>query len=160
MADRAFFLVGDLHVKPGAAFSLGEKTVGEQTWPAYEIWYNLKDGNTLTAPQQLFPGDIELDGDVDLDDVVILKQNFGTASWATWGTGDLDGDRDVDLDDFVIHKKYFACISPVASPEGGAPMTMPMAAARPPIPKPTDLDGDGAIDFDDFCILLEQTQGQ
>ena len=50
-------------------------------------------------------GDIDLDGDVDLDDFVILKLNFGTGT--TWGTGDLDGDGDVDLDDFVILKLNF-----------------------------------------------------
>jgi hypothetical protein len=53
------------------------------------------------------PGDADGDGDVDLDDFVILKTNFGTPSGATAATGDFDGDGDVDLDDFVILKSNF-----------------------------------------------------
>ena len=52
------------------------------------------------------PGDIDGDGDVNLDDFVILKKNFGSLD-ATRAQGDLDGDGDVDLDDFVILKKNF-----------------------------------------------------
>jgi len=52
-------------------------------------------------------GDADGDGDVDLDDFVILKQNFGTGYGATQSTGDFDGDGDVDLDDFVILKQNF-----------------------------------------------------
>ncbi|NLF31723.1 MAG: DUF1565 domain-containing protein [Planctomycetes bacterium] len=52
------------------------------------------------------PGDIDGDGDVDLDDFVILKRNFGAAG-VTRAEGDLDGDGDVDLDDFVILKNNF-----------------------------------------------------
>ncbi len=52
------------------------------------------------------PGDADHDGDVDLDDFVILKSNFGTAG-ATWEMGDFDADGDVDLDDFVILKRNF-----------------------------------------------------
>ena len=53
------------------------------------------------------PGDADGDGDVDLDDFVVLKQNFGTPAGATAATGDFDGDGDVDLDDFVILKTNF-----------------------------------------------------
>jgi len=49
------------------------------------------------------PGDCDGDGDVDLDDFIVLKINFGTASTQ----GDCDGDGDVDLDDFVILKSNF-----------------------------------------------------
>ncbi|MFW6155572.1 MAG: glucuronylhydrolase [Planctomycetota bacterium] len=50
-------------------------------------------------------GDADRDGDVDLDDFVILKQHFGAAGG--WTDGDFDGDGDVDLDDFVILKQHF-----------------------------------------------------
>ncbi|NLF30143.1 MAG: hypothetical protein GX591_04550 [Planctomycetes bacterium] len=52
------------------------------------------------------PGDADGDGDVDLDDFVILKQTFG-ASPLTDTRADFDGDGDVDLDDFVILKGNF-----------------------------------------------------
>jgi len=53
-------------------------------------------------------GDCDGDGDVDLDDFMILKQNFGRTN-VTGGAaeGDLDGDGDVDLDDFAILKQNF-----------------------------------------------------
>jgi len=53
------------------------------------------------------PGDADCDGDVDLDDFVLLKQNFGTTTGATWGMGDFDGNGTVDLDDFVLLKQNF-----------------------------------------------------
>ncbi|MFW6146098.1 MAG: PKD domain-containing protein [Planctomycetota bacterium] len=59
----------------------------------------------LGAP---IPGDCDGDGDVDLDDFVILKTNFGrTGVTAGPAEGDCDGDGDVDLDDFVILKTHF-----------------------------------------------------
>ncbi|MFW6146729.1 MAG: hypothetical protein ACOC7R_05285 [Planctomycetota bacterium] len=53
------------------------------------------------------PGDADADGDVDLDDFVILKTNFGTTEGTTCDMGDFDGDGDVDLDDFVLLKTNF-----------------------------------------------------
>jgi hypothetical protein len=50
-----------------------------------------------------FPGDYDLDGDVDLSDFGVLKQTFGQAG----GAGDVDGDGDVDLDDFAVIKANF-----------------------------------------------------
>jgi len=51
-------------------------------------------------------GDADLDGDVDLNDFVLLKINFG-AGGAGWAQGDFNGDKDVDLDDFVLMKNNF-----------------------------------------------------
>ena len=50
-------------------------------------------------------GDADCDGDVDLDDFVILKNNFGSPG--TWADGDFDASGTVDLDDFVILKNHF-----------------------------------------------------
>ena len=52
-------------------------------------------------------GDADMDGDVDLDDFVILKSNFGMTVGATRAMGDFDGDGGVSLDDFVILKNHF-----------------------------------------------------
>ncbi|NLF31497.1 MAG: hypothetical protein GX591_11510 [Planctomycetes bacterium] len=58
------------------------------------------------------PGDADEDGDVDLDDFVILKRNFGIASGATWGQGDFDGNGSVTLTDFSILKNNFGAAAP------------------------------------------------
>lgn len=47
------------------------------------------------------PGDIEGDGDVDLQDLALLLAHFGTASGAQHGDGDTDSDGDVDLQDLA-----------------------------------------------------------
>jgi len=61
------------------------------------------DWNVATiCVQSTNPADFDEDGDVDLDDFIILKQNWGSP--APVG-GDADGDGDVDLDDFVILKQ-------------------------------------------------------
>ncbi|NLF31033.1 MAG: hypothetical protein GX591_09125 [Planctomycetes bacterium] len=69
------------------------------------------DGFTLDRIEDIGtacnPGDADGDGDVDLDDFVILKNNFGTATGATCAQGDFDDDGDVDLDDFVLLKNNF-----------------------------------------------------
>ena len=62
---------------------------------------------TLTG-ETATPGDCDGDGGVDLDDFVIVKQNFGRFGvTAGAAEGDLDEDGDVDLDDFVILKQNF-----------------------------------------------------
>lgn len=50
------------------------------------------------------PGDVDGDGDTDLDDYVIIKTNFFLASGATRGQGDLNGDGRVGLADFALWK--------------------------------------------------------
>jgi len=49
------------------------------------------------------PGDADGDGDVDLDDFVILKSNWGGPG-GDCSVGDFDANGSVDLDDFIILK--------------------------------------------------------
>jgi len=53
------------------------------------------------------PGDTDGDGDVDLDDLFAVRNNFGTMSGATLADGDTDGDEDVDLDDLFTVRNNF-----------------------------------------------------
>jgi glycerophosphoryl diester phosphodiesterase len=45
------------------------------------------------------PGDLDIDGDVDLSDLAQLLASYGTTSGASCHDGDIDGDGDVDLAD-------------------------------------------------------------
>lgn len=55
-------------------------------------------------------GDVDDDGDVDLQDLAILLANFGRASGAAWPDGDLDGDGDVELQDLATLLAHFGSI--------------------------------------------------
>ena len=70
--------------------------------PTYE--YDLVGFRVARIPDPT--GDADGDGDVDLDDFVILKNEFGSAPPPAL-RADFDGDGDVDLDDFVILKNNF-----------------------------------------------------
>ena len=52
------------------------------------------------------PGDADLDGDVDLDDLTILGTFYNTGGH-TWGQGDFDADGNVDLDDLTLLGTYY-----------------------------------------------------
>ena len=80
-------------------------------------------------------GDASFDWKVDLDDFVILKNNFGTGS--SFGEGDFDLDGDVDLDDFVGLKNNFG----QAGIDVFADLTY------------YDFDFDGGVDLDDYVII-------
>jgi hypothetical protein len=68
------------------------------------------------------PGDIDGDGDVDRDDVVVLAQNYGLESGATRPQGDLSGDEKVGLHDIIALQANFGTGS------GGAAVPEPATA--------------------------------
>jgi hypothetical protein len=45
------------------------------------------------------PGDTDMDGDIDLNDLATLASNYGLAANSYWDMGDFDRDGDVDLSD-------------------------------------------------------------
>lgn len=52
-------------------------------------------------------GDLDSDGDVDLQDLANLLGHFGTTSGATFEQGDIDDDNDVDLQDLAFLLSVF-----------------------------------------------------
>ncbi|MEM7809767.1 MAG: hypothetical protein AAF561_16780, partial [Planctomycetota bacterium] len=64
------------------------------------------DSLVLRVLGDLFPGDANGDGTVDLADFGILRANFGSTT-GTFATGDFNGDMNVDLADFGILRANF-----------------------------------------------------
>jgi hypothetical protein len=75
--------------------------------------YAWDSGGTIDQVLSLLAGDANGDGQVNLDDFGILKENFGTGT--SRGQGDFNSDGKVDLTDFGILKDNFG--SAVAVPE-------------------------------------------
>jgi formylglycine-generating enzyme required for sulfatase activity len=92
-------------------------------------------------------GDADGDGDVDLDDFVILKTNFGVMEAARWNQGNFDGDEDVDLDDFVILKTNFGrVLGDELTLYCGNDVTMPLV----PIPAGAFMMGSSETELDRY----------
>ncbi|MEM1011103.1 MAG: hypothetical protein AAGI46_02650 [Planctomycetota bacterium] len=68
------------------------------------------DSLVLRVLGDLFPGDANGDGTVDLADFGILRANFGSTN-GTFATGDFNGDMNVDLADFGILRANFGSSS-------------------------------------------------
>jgi streptogramin lyase len=80
-------------------------------------------------------GDIDQDGDVDLDDHTLFVTCL--AGPGEGRTGDLDGDGTIDLADF---DSWVSCFTGPAIPAGSQCV-------------PMDLDGDDDVDLKDFALL-------
>ena len=75
--------------------------------------------DTMTIPQTAFldmpsmvlkptiPGDANLDGKVDVNDLTIVLTNFGQTTNMNWSTGDFNGDGRVDVNDLTIVLAHF-----------------------------------------------------
>jgi hypothetical protein len=83
---------------------------------AYSTFFNeilAFDNIRITAGAPQTPGDTDGDGDVDLDDLNNVRNNFGGQ-----GSGDTDGDSDVDLDDLNnVRNNFGASGAPSSVPE-------------------------------------------
>ena len=62
-------------------------------------------GNTAFATAPLIvplPGDANLDGTVDINDLTIVLTNYGKSTGMSWGSGDFNTDDTVDINDLTI----------------------------------------------------------
>jgi hypothetical protein len=68
-------------------------------------WVNTVVGDPLMTWKQLLPGDINMDGKVDISDLALLGANWGktvAAGGYGWTMGDLNGDGVVNIGDLAI----------------------------------------------------------
>ena len=72
----------------------------------------------IVAP---LPGDFDLSGAVDDDDLTLWEVGHGTASGATFGDGDADGDGDVDGVDFLAWQQNRGSSLPLSGALNGVP---------------------------------------
>jgi hypothetical protein len=70
-----------------------------------------------TGSVVIVPGDTNGDGNVDLDDLNNVRNNFGGSGDPI--LGDTDGDNDVDLDDLNAVRNNFGATSGGSVPEPG-----------------------------------------
>ncbi len=62
---------------------------------------SVNDKDVEVLYQFVYPGDTDLDNDVDIVDANILRYHFDPYGDHVWGQGDFDFDGDVDLTDFI-----------------------------------------------------------
>ena len=76
-------------------------------------------GNSATAPAVLV-GDANVDGHVDLTDVSIVLNNFGSTTSAKWSDGNFDGAATIDLTDLSFVLNNFWGVPVIAGRRRGA----------------------------------------
>jgi hypothetical protein len=81
------------------------------------------------------PGDLDANGAVDLRDLIILRNHYGTAGGATAVQGDLTGDGRVDRADLAEFVRNFGRRAPNAAPSAivAAPSAIIQGAVRGPM---------------------------
>lgn len=88
---------------------------------------NSQDFSPLREIDVTTPGDTDGDGDVDLDDLNNVRNNFGSVGDPV--TGDTDADGDVDLDDLNAVRNNFGAAGTQTVPEPSALLLGGLGAA-------------------------------
>ncbi len=85
----------------GSSLSL-DKIAVDTAWTSNST--PMDEPSPLVPPQE---GDVDLDGDVDFQDFLLLQVGYGNTSGAARSDGDLDADGDVDFQDFLVLQVNF-----------------------------------------------------
>jgi hypothetical protein len=124
-AGQSFRVLDITGSRSGQFAGLGEGAiVGNFGGTDLFITYAAGNGNDVslfTAGSMIATADFDEDGDVDGDDLMRWRNNFGTGT--THMTGDADGDLDVDSGDFLTWQRQL----------GMSPALFP---ASTPVPEP------------------------
>ena len=131
---------------PNAAPGESGLTFVEAAWNATRqlSYMNTVVGDPLMRWQQWLPGDINLDGTVNLFDVAILNDNWQQP--ATVAQGDVNNDGIVNLFDVaILNDNWQQSIAVNTSPEAVSMLTIDSATGRPRVvfivPEPSTISG-------------------
>ena len=86
-----------------SGLALGSGAAGQPVSGQYAVRLDSAGGGVETV----LPGDANLDGKVDVNDLTIVLTNFGKTGGTSWGTGDFNGDGKVDVNDLTIVLSHF-----------------------------------------------------
>ena len=116
------------------SFAAGSAVIFNSTAAADGLSLGWADnGSGAITIMATLPGDANLDGTVDVNDLTVVLTNFG-ATGAVWSQGNFNYDGRVDLDDLTILLAEF-----------GQTVAAPRSAAAVPEPAAIVLLGIGAI---------------
>ncbi len=111
----------------GATLVIADAGAETASWSVKQGWHASQlNGGSPGRDDGRLPGDADRDGDVDLQDLMSVRANFGRDGE---GAGDADFDGDVDLSDLNAVRNNFG-IAPVAvqvSPRNETPARFPSA---------------------------------
>jgi hypothetical protein len=96
--------------------------------------YNASAGNVHLT--NAIPGDVNLDGSVDINDYNVIAGSFNTATTSGWTAGDLTDDGSIDINDFNILAGDFNQ-NLGSLPSGLAGSTSLIAPGGSSVPEPT-----------------------
>jgi len=112
----------------GHSLVIRNAAAAANTWGLATSWRasDAPGGNPGVADPPPLPGDANGDGRVDLDDLNMVRNNFGTA-----GPGDVNGDGMVDSDDLNLVRGNFGRTTPVAATIANVAQASPDEAVEP-----------------------------
>jgi subtilase family serine protease len=107
-----------------AFYSTATDNAGQSELPP-----TVPDTTTTTGGGSL-AGDFNNDRQVDLRDLIILRNHFGMSSGTTYADGDLNGDTAVNRADAALFVRLFGTSAPAPSPVAHAPSAVLVARDR------------------------------